>query len=74
MWGSQEKVLGQKVNVKFFRVDQYRLGNRIPQTFQNLSDLNATVKNFTLGFCRIIFLGLTLHVGKSGKIFGAKSQ
>ena len=40
VWGSQENILGQKVNVKFFRVYPYTLGNRIPQAFQNLSDLH----------------------------------
>ena len=44
MWGSQEKNLGKKVNVKFFRVDPYTLGNRIPLAFQNLSDLHVYVK------------------------------
>ena len=44
MWGSQEKNLGKKVNVKFFRVDPYTLGNRIPLAFQNLSDLHIYVK------------------------------
>ena len=41
MWRSQEKNLGQKVNVKFFRVAPYTLGNRIPRAFQNLSDLHV---------------------------------
>ena len=41
MWGSQEKKLGQKVNVKYFRVDPYTLGNRIPRVFLNLSDLHV---------------------------------
>ena len=34
----------------------------------------ATVKNFTLGFCPKIFLGVTTQCGKSGKNYGAKSQ
>ena len=34
----------------------------------------ATVKNLVLGFFSTIFLGVTIHVKKSGKIFGAKSQ
>ena len=38
MWGSQGKLLGQKVNPKFFKVDPYTLGNRIPRAFQNLSE------------------------------------
>ena len=37
----RNKKLGQKVNVKYFRVDPYTLGNRIPQAFQNLSDLHV---------------------------------
>ena len=41
VWGSQEKKLGQKVNVKYFRVDPYTLGNRIPRVFHNLSDLHV---------------------------------
>ena len=77
MWGSQEKKLGQKVNVKYFRVDPYTLGNRIPRVFLNLSDLRvlgAIVKNLTLIFCPKFFLGVTIHVGESGKDFGAQSQ
>ena len=34
----------------------------------------ATVKNLTLGFSPKNFLGVSLHVGKSGKKIGAKSQ
>ena len=41
MWGSQEKKLGQKVNVEYFRVDPYTLGNRITRAFQNLSDIRV---------------------------------
>jgi len=37
----RNKKLGQKVNVKYFRVDPYTLGNRIPWVFQNLSDLHV---------------------------------
>ena len=37
------------------------------------STYGATVKNFTLGFSPKIFLGVTIHVGGSGKNFGAKS-
>ena len=74
MWASQEKKLGQKVNVKFFRVDPYRLGDRIPQAFQNLSDLHVCChrENFFNGFLSKIFLGVTLPVGKSGKNCGQK--
>ena len=35
------KKLGQKVNVKFFRVDPYTLGNGIPQAFQNWSHFHV---------------------------------
>ena len=67
MWGSQEKKLGQKVNVKYFRVDPYTLGNRIPRVFLNLSDLRvlgAIVKNLTLIFCPKFFLGVIINVGE----------
>ena len=37
------------------------------------STYGATVKNFTLGFSPKIFLGVTIHVGGSGKNFWAKS-
>ena len=33
MYGSQEKILGQKVNVKFFTLDPYSVGTGVPQTF-----------------------------------------
>ena len=76
MWGSQEKKLGQKVNVKYFRVDPYTLGNRIPRVFQNLSDLHVRChhEKFYIEFLSQIFLGVTIHVGESGKDFGAQSQ
>ena len=67
MLGSQEKNLGKKVNVKFFRVDPYRLGNRIPQAFQNLSDLHIRChrEKSYIGFLSQIFYGSQ---------FGAKSE
>ena len=71
MWGSQEKKLGQKVNVKYFRVDPYTLGNRIPWVFQNLSDLHVRCHREKF---KKNFLGVTIHVGESGKDFGAQSQ
>ena len=79
MWGSQEKKLGQKVNVKYFRVDPYTLGNRIPRVFHTLSDLHVRChrekfKNFTLSFCPKFILGDTIHVGESGKDLGAQIQ
>ena len=33
MYESQEKFLGQKVNVKFFTVDPYSVGTGVPRTF-----------------------------------------
>ena len=36
MYGSQEKNLGQKVNVKFFTVDPYSVGMGVSQTFLDL--------------------------------------
>ena len=76
MWGSQEKKLGQKVNVKYFRVDPYTLGNRIPRVFHNLSDLHVRChrEKFYVEFCTNFFLGGTIHVGESEKDFGAQSQ
>ena len=76
MWGSQEKKLGQKVNVKYFRVDPYTLGNRIPRGFQNLSDLHVRChrEKFYIEFLSQFFLGATIHVRESGKDFGAQSQ
>ena len=59
MWGSQEKKLGQKVNVKYFRVDPYTLGNRIPRVFQNLSDLHVRChrEKFYIEFLSQFFFG-----------------
>ena len=76
MLGSQEEKLGQKVNVKYFRVDPYTLGNRIPQVFHNLSDLHVRChrEKFYIEFLSQFFLGVTIHVGESGKDFGAQSQ
>ena len=39
MYGSQEKNLGQKVNVKFFTVDPYSVGTGVPQTFIELGKI-----------------------------------
>jgi len=33
MYGSQEKILGQKVNVKFFTVDTYSVGTGVTTEF-----------------------------------------
>ena len=72
----RNKKLGQKVNVKYFRVDPYTLGNRIPRVFQNLSDLHVRChrEKFYIEFLSQIFLGVTIHVGESGKDFGAQGQ
>ena len=74
MWGSQEKKLGQKVNVKYFRVDPYTLGNRIPWVFQNLSDLHvsAIMKNCTFSFCPNFFWESLYMWGSQEKILGHK--
>ena len=74
MWGSHEKNLGQKINVIFFRVNPYMLGNRIPRAFQNLSDLHVWChcEKFYIGFCPKIFLGVTIHVESPKKILGQK--
>ena len=39
MYGSQEKILGQKVNVKFFTVDPFSVGTEVPQTFLELGKI-----------------------------------
>ena len=59
MWGSQGKLLGQKVNPKFFKVYPYTLGNRIPRAFQNLSDLHGWRhrEKFCIGFLFQNFFG-----------------
>ena len=77
MWGSQEKNLGQKVNVKFFRGDPYTLGNRIPRAFQNLSDLHVRChrEKFYIGFLSQIFFGSHYTCGGvRKKIWGKKSM
>ena len=43
MYGSQEKILGQKVNVKFFTVDPYSGGTRVPRTFLKLSKIQKNI-------------------------------
>ena len=43
MYGSQEKILGQKVNVKFFKVDPYSGGTRVPRTFSKLSKIQKNI-------------------------------
>ena len=72
--GKSGKILGQKVDVKFFRVDPHTLGNRIPRAFQNLSDLHVRChgEKIYIGFLSQNFLGVTIHVRESGKKLGQK--
>ena len=44
---ARKKISGQKVNVKYFKVDPYTLNNRIPRVFQNwISGQKINVKYF----------------------------
>ena len=43
MYGSQEKILGQKVNVKFFTVDTYSVGTWVPRTFLELGKIQKNI-------------------------------
>ena len=43
MYGSQEKILGQKVNVKFFTVDTYSVGTGVPRTFLELGKIQKNI-------------------------------
>ena len=43
MYGSQEKVLGQKVNIKFFTVDPYSVGMGVSQTFLELDKIQKNM-------------------------------
>ena len=43
MYGSQEKSLGQKVNVEFFMVDPYSEGTGVPQTFKKLGKIQKKI-------------------------------
>ena len=38
MYGGQEKILGQKVNVKFFTVDPYSVGTGVPRPFSKFAN------------------------------------
>ena len=73
MWGSQEKNLGQKVNVKFFRVDPYTLGNRIPRAFQNLSNIGATFILDDLVFIMDLYIYVCFHSSFPHNLLGAGS-
>ena len=72
----RNKKLGQKVNVKYFRVDPYTLGNRIPRVFQNLSDLHVRChrEKFYIEFLSQIVFGSHYTCGGVRKRFwGTKS-
>ena len=43
MYGSREKIWGQKVNVKFFTVDPYSVGARVPRTFLELGKIQKNI-------------------------------
>ena len=43
MYGSKEKILGQKVNVKFFTVDPYSVGAGVPRTFLELGKIQKNI-------------------------------
>ena len=43
MYGSREKIWGQKVNVKFFTVDPYSLGAGVPRTFLELGKIQKNI-------------------------------
>ena len=58
MYGGQEKILGQKVNVKFFTVDPYVGGTGVPRTFLEMGKIQ---KN--------IFLKIKTSIIKSEKIY-----
>ena len=58
MYGSREKIWGQKVNVKFFTVDPYSVGAGVPRTFLELGKIQ---KN--------IFLNVKTSTIKSEKIY-----
>ena len=42
MYGSQEKILCQKINVKFFTVDPYSMGIGVSRTFLELGKIKIS--------------------------------
>ena len=68
MYGSQEKILGQKVNVKFFTVDPYSGGTRVLQyialSFNKLTPGNLTTKPDCQWQKKHSSLGMNLVVSK----------
>ena len=45
MYGSQEQILGQKVNFKFFMVDSYSVGIGVSRTFLELGKIQIFFEN-----------------------------
>ena len=43
MYGRQENILSQKVNVKFFTVDTYSVGTGVPRTFLELGKIQKNI-------------------------------
>ena len=43
MYGSQEKMLGQKVNVEFFTVDPYSVGIGVSRTYLELGKIRKNI-------------------------------
>ena len=73
----RKKIFGQKVNVRFFRLNPYMLGNRIPRAFQNLSDLHVRChrEKFYNGFLsQNLFESHYTCVGVRKKCWGKKSM
>ena len=68
--------LGPKVNVRFFRVDPYMLGNRIPQAFHNWCHLHVRChhEKFDIGFCHTTFWGALCMWGSQEKLSSKKSK
>ena len=72
-----KKILGQKANAKFFRVDPYTLGNRISRAFQNWSYLHVGChrQKFYIGFLSHNFFGSHYTCGEvRQKFWGKKSR
>ena len=83
-WLAQEPFFPIQLSFSLYTKWFYFMGLKIAKCpflalFKNLilevtSTYHATVKNFTSGVCLTVFLWVTIHVGKSGKKIGAKSQ
>ena len=42
-WTGQEKILGQKVNVKIFTLDPFSVGTGVPRTFLELGKIQKNI-------------------------------